>query len=115
LRLPLAQAAGGWHLPPRSRAEVAQLVEQLIRNQQVTGSSPVFGSLLNNGFGRYEENMLGHFLATYLEHAIDIGAESAACANTSIHGAKGSIFGAPWSLDGTAPKAKSSPGSLCGD
>ncbi len=26
-------------------AEVAQLVEQLIRNQQVTGSSPVFGSL----------------------------------------------------------------------
>jgi len=34
---------------------------------------------LNNGFGRYEENMLGHFLATYLEHAIDIGAESAAC------------------------------------
>ena len=25
-------------------AEVAQLVEQLIRNQQVTGSSPVFGS-----------------------------------------------------------------------
>lgn len=32
---------------PRSafRAEVAQLVEQLIRNQQVTGSSPVFGSL----------------------------------------------------------------------
>ncbi len=39
-------------LPPDSkraryvaRAEVAQLVEQLIRNQQVTGSSPVFGSL----------------------------------------------------------------------
>ncbi len=26
-------------------AEVAQLVEQLIRNQQVTGSSPVFGCL----------------------------------------------------------------------
>jgi hypothetical protein len=26
------------------QAEVAQLVEQLIRNQQVTGSSPVFGS-----------------------------------------------------------------------
>src|ERR1700731_2870623 len=26
-------------------AEVAQLVEQLIRNQQVTGSSPVFGSI----------------------------------------------------------------------
>jgi hypothetical protein len=28
----------------RIQAEVAQLVEQLIRNQQVTGSSPVFGS-----------------------------------------------------------------------
>ena len=28
----------------RGQAEVAQLVEQLIRNQQVTGSSPVFGS-----------------------------------------------------------------------
>jgi hypothetical protein len=29
-----------WH------AEVAQLVEQLIRNQQVIGSSPIFGSIL---------------------------------------------------------------------
>jgi hypothetical protein len=28
-------------------AEVAQLVEQLIRNQQVTGSNPVFGSIDN--------------------------------------------------------------------
>ncbi len=27
-------------------AEVAQLVEQLIRNQQVIGSSPIFGSIL---------------------------------------------------------------------
>ena len=26
-------------------ADVAQLVEQLIRNEQVTGSSPVFGSI----------------------------------------------------------------------
>ena len=26
------------------RAEVAQLVEQLIRNEQVVGSSPIFGS-----------------------------------------------------------------------
>ena len=26
------------------QAEVAQLVEQLIRNQQVIGSSPIFGS-----------------------------------------------------------------------
>ncbi len=31
---------------PGPHAEVAQLVEQLIRNQQVTGSSPVFGSTL---------------------------------------------------------------------
>jgi hypothetical protein len=45
LRLPLAEGSRGCHLPLRSRAEVAQLVEQLIRNQQVTGSSPVFGSL----------------------------------------------------------------------
>ena len=30
-------------------AEVAQLVEQLIRNQQVTGSSPVFGSIFAEG------------------------------------------------------------------
>ncbi len=49
IRLPLAQASLGCHLPLRSRAEVAQLVEQLIRNQQVTGSSPVFGSLYNQG------------------------------------------------------------------
>ena len=27
------------------KAEVAQLVEQLIRNQQVAGSSPAFGSI----------------------------------------------------------------------
>jgi hypothetical protein len=40
------------------QAEVAQLVEQLIRNQQVTGSSPVFGSLLNDGFCRYEQTQV---------------------------------------------------------
>jgi hypothetical protein len=28
----------------KEQAEVAQLVEQLIRNQQVAGSSPAFGS-----------------------------------------------------------------------
>ena len=32
------------------RAEVAQLVEQLIRNQQVVGSSPTFGSIFCPGF-----------------------------------------------------------------
>ena len=30
----------------KRKAEVAQLVEQLIRNQQVVGSSPTFGSIL---------------------------------------------------------------------
>jgi len=30
----------------KGQAEVAQLVEQLIRNQQVVGSSPTFGSIL---------------------------------------------------------------------
>ena len=29
----------------RSQADVAQLVEQLIRNQQVSGSSPLVGSI----------------------------------------------------------------------
>jgi len=29
------------------QAEVAQLVEQLIRNQQVAGSNPAFGSILS--------------------------------------------------------------------
>src|SRR5208337_1694852 len=29
----------------KRKAEVAQLVEQLIRNQQVIGSSPIFGSI----------------------------------------------------------------------
>ena len=31
------------------QAEVAQLVEQLIRNQQVVGSSPTFGSSFTPG------------------------------------------------------------------
>src|SRR5580698_910957 len=30
----------------RRRADVAQLVEQLIRNQQVIGSSPIVGSII---------------------------------------------------------------------
>ena len=33
------------------QAEVAQLVEQLIRNQQVVGSSPTFGSIFTRGKG----------------------------------------------------------------
>ena len=67
LRLPLAQVSLGCHLPLRSRAEVAQLVEQLIRNQQVTGSSPVFGSLLNRSFSPLCKSLLGHF-GTFREH-----------------------------------------------
>ena len=39
------------------RAAVAQLVEQLIRNQQVTGSSPVSGSSgKDEGGGMKDEN-----------------------------------------------------------
>ena len=34
----------GWDDTIVEQAEVAQLVEQLIRNQQVVGSSPTFGS-----------------------------------------------------------------------
>ncbi len=45
-------------------AEVAQLVEQLIRNQQVTGSSPVFGSLSKReqfeGGGCFDWPLFGH-------------------------------------------------------
>ena len=68
-RLPLAQASLGCHLPLRSRAEVAQLVEQLIRNQQVTGSSPVFGSLYNQSpyvdYGNQRKIGVCHLLATF--------------------------------------------------
>jgi hypothetical protein len=40
------------------KAEVAQLVEQLIRNQQVTGSSPVFGSIFRQlEFERWAQQM----------------------------------------------------------
>jgi hypothetical protein len=37
----------GWRhsQPPRQNADVAQLVEQLIRNQQVAGSSPAVSSI----------------------------------------------------------------------
>ena len=39
---------------PARKAVVAQLVEQLIRNQQVTGSSPVNGSIQFNNFPAFE-------------------------------------------------------------
>ena len=34
--------------PLSKKADVAQLVEQLIRNQQVVGSSPIVGSIFNS-------------------------------------------------------------------
>ena len=36
---------------PKYPAEVAQLVEQLIRNQQVVGSTPILGSVKSRGYG----------------------------------------------------------------
>ena len=47
----------GATIQSEQQAEVAQLVEQLIRNQQVIGSSPIFGSSFRNmvdrqGIGR---------------------------------------------------------------
>ena len=49
-------------------AGIAQLVEQLICNQQVVGSNPTAGSIVNRGFSRLQRVLLGHFLAIYLEH-----------------------------------------------
>ena len=43
----------------QGKANVAQLVEQLIRNQQVTGSNPVVGSL----FKTLIDSVLRHILA----------------------------------------------------
>ena len=37
-------------VPKRCKAGIAQLVEQLICNQQVVGSNPTAGSMLNPGF-----------------------------------------------------------------
>jgi hypothetical protein len=42
-------------------AGIAQLVEQLICNQQVVGSNPTAGSLVNRGISMAGENLLGHF------------------------------------------------------
>jgi hypothetical protein len=46
-------------------AGIAQLVERLICNQQVVGSNPTAGSLVNRGFAQMEKNcawtLLGHF------------------------------------------------------
>ncbi len=52
-------------------AGIAQLVEQLICNQQVIGSSPIAGSLVNRGQSRRSDFALGHFLAFFESSAID--------------------------------------------
>jgi hypothetical protein len=55
---------------PASPAEVAQLVEQLIRNQQVTGSSPVFGSTSNILFTSSLQLVCkGNFVVSYFSLA----------------------------------------------
>jgi hypothetical protein len=42
----------------KKRADVAQLVEQLIRNQQVIGSSPIVGSIfLSAIYGKFSPNL----------------------------------------------------------
>ena len=45
-------------------AGIAQLVEQLICNQQVVGSNPTAGSLVNPEFFPLVSAALGHFLDT---------------------------------------------------
>ena len=44
---PQSPSAVRHRVPEKYRADVAQLVEQLIRNQQVSGSNPLVGSSLN--------------------------------------------------------------------
>ena len=46
-------------------AGIAQLVEQLICNQQVVGSNPTAGSLVNRDFRGPKKVLLGHFLDTF--------------------------------------------------
>jgi hypothetical protein len=47
------------------RADVAQLVEQLIRNQQVIGSSPIVGSIDSFALA-HNLNRLKHFLSLFM-------------------------------------------------
>src|SRR5438132_9406703 len=49
-------------------AGIAQLVEQLICNQQVVGSNPTAGSIVNQRLVDSSKCPLGHFLATYQGH-----------------------------------------------
>jgi hypothetical protein len=53
----------------RGRADVAQLVEQLIRNQQVIGSSPIVGSINSVAphlYLAHNLKRLKHFLSLFL-------------------------------------------------
>ena len=43
-------------------AGIAQLVEQLICNQQVVGSNPTAGSLVKRDFSESRKSLLGHLL-----------------------------------------------------
>jgi hypothetical protein len=47
-------------------ADVAQLVEQSIRNRQVIGSSPIVGSRISAKFGAGFLHLDGRFRAKYL-------------------------------------------------
>lgn len=42
----------------RNRADIAQLVEQLIRNEQVVGSNPIVSSIVNSRLPRFSEVFL---------------------------------------------------------
>src|SRR5205823_9776371 len=45
-------------------AGIAQLVEQLICNQQVVGSNPTAGSIVNRESASNDERLLGHFFGS---------------------------------------------------
>ena len=58
---------GGWYsiILKRNNATVAQLAEQLIRNQQVAGSSPASSSKNGNSFGNVPFFVLQRMITKY--------------------------------------------------
>ena len=58
---------GGWYsiILKRNHATVAQSVEQLIRNQQVAGSSPASSSKNGNSFGNVPFFVLQRMITKY--------------------------------------------------
>ena len=58
---------GGWYsiILKRNNATVAQLAEQLIRNQQVAGSSPASSSKNGNSFGNGPFFVLQRMITKY--------------------------------------------------